>query len=56
MRIILDVPDTTLCAFVNYIFSTDTGMSMGVRSIETEELSNGNVVKAEPYKGGEEDE
>lgn len=53
MRITLDVPDTTLCAFANYIFSTDTGMSMGVRSIDTEEMSDGNVIKAEPYKGGE---
>ena len=55
MRIILDVPDTTLCAFVNYIFHTDTGMKMGVRSIQTEELSDGNVIKVEPYKGGEEE-
>ena len=37
------MPDTTACAFLNYIYRTDTGMNMGVKQIDTDDLKNGNV-------------
>ena len=54
MKITLDIPDTTTCAFINYVYvNKDTyGMSMGVKSLESDDLVDGNEIKVEPYKGG----
>ena len=55
MKITLDIPNTTTCAFINYVFiNKDTyGMSMGVRSLESDDLVDGNEIKVESYKGGD---
>ena len=55
MRITLDIPDTTACAFINYVFwNKDTyGMGMGVKSLESDDLVDGNEVKVDPCKGGD---
>lgn len=61
MRITLDIPDTVSCAFFNYVFTTEEAwsMSMGCRSIGTNELNDGAEIKVTPYsddvmKGGNE--
>jgi hypothetical protein len=38
MKITIELPDTTVCAFVNYVYYTETGMSMGAKSIGTDDL------------------
>ena len=57
MKITIEMPDTTTCAFLNYIYRTDTGMSMGVKQIDTDDLKNGNLLVCNAYhpteKGGE---
>ena len=57
MKITLDIPDTTTCAFINYVFfNKDTyGMSAGVKSLDSDDLSDGNEIKVDPYKGGEDE-
>lgn len=52
MKITLDIPNATTCAFINYVFvNEDTyGMSMGVKSLESDDLVDGNEIKVEPYK------
>lgn len=54
MKITIDIPDETLCVFCNYVFFTPIGLSMGVKSLETGDLYDGNEVKVDPYKGGDE--
>ena len=55
MKITLNIPNTTTCAFVNYVFvDEDTyGMCMGVRSLDSDDLVDGNEIKIEPRKGGD---
>ena len=55
MKITLDIPNTTLCAFVSYVLvNEDTyGMTMDVESLNSDDLFNGNEIKIEPYKGGD---
>ena len=38
MKIIVEVPDMTVCVFVNYLSYTGTGMEMGCKSIATDDL------------------
>lgn len=55
MRITLDIPNTTICAFVNYVLvNKDTyGMTMEVEGLNSDDLVDGNEIKIEPYKGGD---
>ena len=55
MKITLDIPNTTTCAFFNYVFvDEDThGMGMSVKDLNSDDLFNGNEIKIEPYKGGD---
>lgn len=55
MRITLDIPNTTLCAFVSYVLvNEDTyGMTMSVEALNSDDLVNGNEIKIEPHKGGD---
>lgn len=41
MKVTIELPDTTVCAFVNYVFATKDGMSMGARSIDSADLAQG---------------
>jgi hypothetical protein len=43
MKIIVDVPDMTVCVFVNYVSYTATGMEMGCKSIPTDELEKAKI-------------
>ena len=55
MKITLDIPDTTTCAFFNYVFMdcNTLVMNVGVRSLDSDDLVDGNKIKVEPYKGGD---
>ena len=45
MKITIEIPNTTVGAFFNCVFSTDTGrMAMGVRQIDTDDLKSGEVI------------
>lgn len=57
MKITLDIPDTTLCVFINYVFTNKYtyGINMGVKSLDSDDLIDGNEIKVEPYKGGEDE-
>lgn len=54
MKITIDIPDETICMVCDYVFYTATGLSMGVKSLETDDLYDGNEIKVDPYKGGDE--
>lgn len=53
MKITLDIPDTTTCAFINYIFyNTQTVRTvMSVKCLDSDVLVDGNEIKVEPLKG-----
>ena len=55
MKITLDIPDTTICAFVSYVLvNEDTyGMTMSVKGLNSDDLVDGNEIKIETHKGGE---
>ncbi len=57
MKITLDIPNTTICAFVNYVrVNEDTyGMTMEAKGLNSDDLFNGNEIKIEPYKGGDDE-
>lgn len=44
MKITIDIPDTTNCAFLNYVFYDDHGYKMGVRQMDSDDLYDGAVV------------
>ncbi len=44
MKITIEVPDTTLCAFFDYVFYTNTGMNMGSKQISTDDIRSGNIL------------
>lgn len=56
MRIVLDIPDLTVCGFFNYVYYTNTGPSMAVRQIGTDEMRDNNLIKVDPkpLKGADE--
>lgn len=47
----IEIPDGTLCAFLNYVFiGEEGGMSMAVKQISTADIEAGHVV-VEPKEG-----
>lgn len=44
MKITLEIPDATVCAFFDFVYFTETGLVMQGHSIETDELKNGGVI------------
>ena len=57
MKISIEIPDTTVCAFFDYVYYTNTGMSMASKQIGTDDIQSGEVIvcdTAHPTeKGGE---
>ncbi len=45
MKIILEIPNYTICAFFNYVEYKPSGLTMGVKSIQSEDLADGAVIK-----------
>ena len=48
MKITIEIPDTTSCAFLNYVYSTNTGMSMTSKLISTDEIQSDKVINCNP--------
>ena len=48
MKIVIEIPDTTSCAFLNYVYYTNTGMSMASRQIDTDEIQSNTVIICNP--------
>lgn len=45
MKITLDIPDTTVCAFLDFVYYTNTGMAMQGHSMPSDELFEGAEIK-----------
>lgn len=48
MKITIEIPDTTSCSFLNYVYSTSTRMSMMCKSISTDDIQNNEVIVCNP--------
>ena len=48
MKIILEIPDHTICAFFNYIIQTPDGLRTCVNSLQSEDLRDGAKIKIIP--------
>ena len=44
MKLVLELPDNTMCCFVNYIYCTATGMNMGVTQVDGDDLLDGKKI------------
>lgn len=51
MKITLDIPDTTVCAFFDFVHYTRTGMAMQGHSIASDELFDGAEIVIEQKDG-----
>lgn len=47
MKITLDIPDTTICAFFDFVRYSNNGMAMQGHSIGSDELHDGSEIKIE---------
>ena len=43
MKVMIEIPDTTVCAFINYVFYENNGLSMGAKSIDTDDIEKSKV-------------
>lgn len=44
MTVKVELPDTVVCAFINYVYVNETlGMSMGARAIDSEDIERGRL-------------
>lgn len=51
MKIIIDMPEDTLCVFVNYVCGDSSGLLMGSHSIggdDLKEAKEGKVIEVKP--------
>ena len=48
MKITIEVPDKTGCAFLNYVYTDGFAVLMGCRKIERDEIKNGDVIVCNP--------
>ena len=56
MKVTIELPDLTACVFVNYVFHTNSGMSMATKEIDSNTLRSGEVIDCRPTeKGGSEE-
>ena len=54
MKITLEIPDWTACAFFNYVYYGEGAfLSMGVKSICSDDLYDGANIKIDPKKAKE---
>lgn len=54
MKITIDMPDSTLCCFLNFVKYTDNGLAMQAHSITSDELYDGSEVMVKDVdKGGD---
>ena len=50
MKITLDIPDSTICAFFNFVRGDWSGLTMQSHSIQSIELKDGAIIKIEASK------
>lgn len=55
MKITIDIPDTTDCAFLNYVFYDNRSYKMGVRQMGSDDLYDGAVIYAKRNDEEEDD-
>lgn len=55
MKITLDIPDNTLCAFFDFVHGDHFGLMMQGHCIQKDELYDGAVITINAKKGGEGD-
>lgn len=48
MKITLDIPDTTMCAFFSYAYQGANAMFLGVKSIASGDMKDGALIKVQP--------
>lgn len=48
MKITLDIPDTILCAFFNYVYRDGVSMMIGCKLLDSSDLKDGAEIKIEP--------
>lgn len=51
MKITLEIPDSTRCAFFDFVFGDFFGMTMQGRAISTDELHDGAVITVKAKEG-----
>lgn len=58
MKITLDIPDSTICGVFSYVSQSGIGLCLGTKSLSSEDIHDGAVLKAEPVftKGDSEHE
>ena len=40
MKITIELPDTTLCAFVSHVYADERGLQMGCKSLDTDAMKS----------------
>ena len=40
MKITIELPDTTLCVFANYVYTNENGVKMGCKSLDTDAIKS----------------
>lgn len=48
MKITLDLPDTTRCASINYVYQNGVYMMVGCKLLDSSDLKDGAEIKIEP--------
>ena len=48
MKITLDMPDTTRCAFLNYVYRDGVSMMIRCKLLDSSDLKDGAEIKIEP--------
>lgn len=48
MKITFDIPDGTMCAFLNFVFREGYGMNMGIKQAGSDDLHDGAVLVYKP--------
>ena len=46
MKITIEIPDTTVCGFFNYVFADEGGLAIGSKSLGTDEINKAREEKA----------
>lgn len=53
MKITLDIPDTTMCAFFTYVEYGPNANLIGIRSLDSNDLKDDALIKVQPEEDAE---
>lgn len=48
MKITIELPDTTICAFVSHVYTDERGLQMGCKSLDTDAIKSAKEKEAVP--------